>query len=257
MALFGDYHTHTPYSHGKGTIAENVQSAINKGLRQVAITDHGFSHALYAMKREDIVSMRKEIEEAEDRAPIDVLLGVEANLISYDGDVDILPEDYDKFDIILCGYHQFAKPKKKFGWLSFHVKNLIGNKIHFNTKRQIKKNTNAYVQAMRKYDIDVITHLGRGLKVDVRTVARVAKETNTYIELNSKNLGMSEKEIKICMEEGVKFIIDSDAHTAERVGECSLGLKTMLKLKIPEDMVVNYNKIPTFKKERRKSKSNA
>ena len=52
MALSGDYHTHTKYSrhnHGKGTIEEQVKAAVEKGLAQVAITDHGFNQVLYAM----------------------------------------------------------------------------------------------------------------------------------------------------------------------------------------------------------------
>ena len=36
-----DYHTHTIFSHGKGTIADNVEAARSKGLKGIAITDHG------------------------------------------------------------------------------------------------------------------------------------------------------------------------------------------------------------------------
>ena len=39
-----DWHTHTVYSHGKGTIEDNVKVAIEKNLTSIAITDHGPGH---------------------------------------------------------------------------------------------------------------------------------------------------------------------------------------------------------------------
>ena len=36
-----DYHTHTTFSHGKGSIEDNVKEAVKKGLKAIAITDHG------------------------------------------------------------------------------------------------------------------------------------------------------------------------------------------------------------------------
>ena len=33
MQILADYHTHTKYSHGKGTIEENVLEAISKGIK--------------------------------------------------------------------------------------------------------------------------------------------------------------------------------------------------------------------------------
>ena len=33
MQILADYHTHTIYSHGKGTIEENVKVAISKGIK--------------------------------------------------------------------------------------------------------------------------------------------------------------------------------------------------------------------------------
>ena len=40
MIITADYHTHTNYSHGKGTPEENVLAAIEKGLRRIAISEH-------------------------------------------------------------------------------------------------------------------------------------------------------------------------------------------------------------------------
>ena len=100
MVIFGDYHTHTIYSggrfnvkHATGTILENAMMAKQKGLKQIAITEHGFSHKLYGVKRKNIDKMRKEIDEAKKTTGIDILLGIEANIISSEGDVDLTDED--------------------------------------------------------------------------------------------------------------------------------------------------------------------
>ena len=39
-----DHHTHTVYSHGKGTIEDNVRVASEKGHSSIAITDQGPCH---------------------------------------------------------------------------------------------------------------------------------------------------------------------------------------------------------------------
>ena len=49
-----DYHTHTTFSHGKGSIEDNVKEAVKKGLKAIAITDHGPGHMTYGIKREDV-----------------------------------------------------------------------------------------------------------------------------------------------------------------------------------------------------------
>lgn len=257
MALLADYHTHTKYSrknHGKSTIEQNVRAAYEKGLAQIAITDHGFNQKAYGVRRKDIPQVKVDIEQAKEMYPIDVLLGVEANLISSNGDIDIVPEDMENLDILLCGFHRLVKSTSSREQSGFVLKNILCEIFHHTSKKQREKNTNAYINAMRKYPIDILTHLNHGCKVDVEKVARVAKETNTLIELNGKRLGMSDAEILKCYEIGCKFVINSDAHRCSRVGDCHLGLEALLRLRIPDSAVVNYNKIPTFKKEKQKSK---
>ena len=56
--MIADYHTHTIFSHGKGTIEDNVQSAISKGLKEIAISDHGPGHLTYGVKRNSVPVMR-------------------------------------------------------------------------------------------------------------------------------------------------------------------------------------------------------
>ena len=41
MKIIADYHTHTVYSHGKGSIEDNVKVAIEKNIEKIGISDHG------------------------------------------------------------------------------------------------------------------------------------------------------------------------------------------------------------------------
>lgn len=258
MALLADYHTHTKYSrqgHGKGTVEENVRVAYEKGLRQVAITDHGYNQKIFGMKRKSVPDLKRDIEDAIERYPIEVLLGVEADIISSKGDIDIVEEDYEHLDILLMGFHKLVKSTSTREQIGFVLKNVISSFFHHTSKKQREKNTNAYINAMRNHDIDILTHLNHVCKVDVEKVARVAKETNTLIELNGKRLGMTDEEILKCLELGCKFVINSDAHTPKRVGDCHLGLEAALRLRIPDSAIVNYNDLPKFKKEKRKKRS--
>lgn len=257
MGLIADYHTHTKFSrrnHGKGTIEDNVRAACSKGLRQIAITDHGFNQPLYGVRRKDFPRVIEEINEMRERYPIDILVGVEANLISSKGDIDLTSKDIENMDIVLCGFHKIVKSNSKREQFGFIFKNILCSFFHHTGKKQREKNTNAYINAMRNHDIDIITHLNHCCKVDVEKVARVAKETNTLIELNGKRLGMSDKEILKCYELGCKFVINSDAHSPKRVGECHRGLEACLRLRIPDSAVVNYNSLPTLKKEKLKKR---
>ena len=51
-------------------------------------------------------------------------------------------------------------------------------------------------------------------------------------------------------EEGVKFIVDSDAHSPERVGECNNAINTIFRLNLPLNQIVNIDKLPKFLSKR-------
>ena len=57
MAFWGDYHTHTTYSHGKGSVADNAAVASSKGLKQLAITDHGMRHIIFGVRKRKFDSL--------------------------------------------------------------------------------------------------------------------------------------------------------------------------------------------------------
>ena len=112
IKLYADYHTHTVYSHGTGSIMDNVIAARKKGLTELAITDHGIRHFAFGVKEKDIASMRDEIDKINRNSEgIKVLLGMECNLISTDGDIDMNDEIRKYLDILLVGFHMMVLPK--------------------------------------------------------------------------------------------------------------------------------------------------
>lgn len=252
MVLYGDYHTHTTYSrhkHGKGTVLENASVASNKGLKQIAITDHGFNHQFYGIRRKDIGNLREDILNAREVTGVDILLGVEANLISLDGNVDVREEDFEFLDIFLMGYHRLVKTttfkdKVRLNWANDMAK------IFKPSLEVINRNTTAFLKALDKYPIDILTHLNYGFQIDTIAVAKMAKQKGVYVELNGKRINFTDDEILTMASEGVKFIVDSDAHRPERVGEVNNGLNIIYRLNIPLAQVANVDKLPKFNKKR-------
>lgn len=248
MILYGDYHTHTKYSrhnHGKGTILENASVAANKGLKQLAITDHGFNHLIYGVRRKDIPSVKEDILNAKEVTGVDILLGVEANLISLDGQIDVEETDFEFLDILLMGQHKLVKTPTMKDFNKLILANMYGSPYSPSQERK-NRNTTAFLKALDKYPIDVITHLNYGCPTDTLAVARMAKEKGTYVELNGKRINFTDEELEIMASEGVKFIVNSDAHSPESVGECNNGLDIIFRLGLPISQIVNIDKLPKF-----------
>ena len=90
MKILADYHTHTIFTHGTGSIEDNVRVAVERGLKEIAITEHSFRHLAHGINRKKFFEIKAEIERLRAIYPIKILLGLEANLISDKGDIDVL-----------------------------------------------------------------------------------------------------------------------------------------------------------------------
>lgn len=246
MTIWGDYHTHTVFSHGKGSMEESVVSAISLGLKEIAITDHGFGHAFYNVRKKDYDVMINERDRLRKKYPqINIYLGLETNLLGFDGNIDITLEQIKKLDIFICGYHKLVNSSIK-DLFSFKIPNLlVGSTSKNNVKRKVK-NTDAFIKAIEKYDIDIISHPGYGIDVYPDKIAEAAVKKDTLIELNGKRVSMSIEEIENVAKTGVKFIINSDAHSPNRIGEVSLPINKAKEAGISSQQIANVDKLPLF-----------
>ncbi len=240
MEIFGDYHTHTIYSHGKHTIRQNVEVAIEKGLREIAITDHGPGHLLFGVKRENFKKMREEIDLLnEEFKDINILLGVEANILSRDGEVDVNDEIIGLTDILLVGFHYGAKPKGIRDAYDMYILNKLyprSSKIRNKCRRV---NTEAMINAINNYNIKFITHPGAKLELDITEVARAAGKRDTALEINSHHGHLSVEEFRVAMKENVKFVINSDAHCKEDVGNVQEGINRAVEVGLDKKQILN------------------
>jgi len=246
MKLSADYHTHTIYSDGKGTMEDNIKEAIKKGLKTIAISDHGPSHILYGVKKKNIVKMREEIDILKEKYPeIKILLAVEANVLGLDGSIDISSEQRKYYDVILCGYHFGSTPKVFFRDIKIHICNVFSGFVKCANKKALEYNTESICNAIKLNDIKILTHPGAKGPVDILKIAKIAEKYNTLLEVNNtRGSGhLTEEEIKTCMKTNVKFVICSDAHVPEDVGTFEKALSRITNAKLDLSRVVNISEV--------------
>lgn len=240
MRVIADYHTHTKYSHGKGSIRDNIVEAINKGLKKIVIADHGPGHWLYGVSKRDLYKMRDEIERLKTEfKEIEILLGIEANIISVDGELDVDDEVISLLDVLLAGFHNGAFFKGVRDWRELYFKNKLSRIVPTLQRDARITNTIAMVKAIKNYNIDIITHPGAKVDIDTREIAKAAAERGTLLEINSSHGFLNVDYVKIAMKENVNFVINSDAHKPKDVGKVDDGIAIALRAGLPFDRIIN------------------
>jgi len=250
VILTGDYHTHTPYSHGKNTIDENTAKAKEIGLKQIAITDHGFSHVVYGVRRREVAKYAAECKAAAEKYGVDVLVGIESNIRSLSGTADLTEKDYENFDVYLCGNHVYIWYETLKDCCTYSYVNFFADRFKIKpSQKRIERNTKAYINAIKKNPIDAVTHLNYICPANTLEVAKCAADYGTYIELNSKKRHLTDEELNdILQKTEARFIINSDAHAAKRVGDTKLVEEQLQRLNFPMDRIDNIDgRYPNFR----------
>ena len=234
MQIIADYHTHTKYSHGKGTIEENVLEAISKGIKTIGISDHGYKHLTYGIKLNDIYKMREEIDKLNEKySNIKVLLGMECNILDNRGNIDINDKIIENCDYIMAGYHFASTPTS--------LKSMLNHCNNYMIKNDKSKdyNTEAIINAMKNNNIFIITHPGDKGDVYIEEIAKVAKDTDTRLEINSSHGFLNSNQLVEIKNIGNKFIIGSDAHIPQNVGNFDLAMKIIKEARLDTSLVEN------------------
>ena len=251
-----DYHTHTTYSHGfitphgKGTVEQNVQAAIARGLEEIAISDHGPGHLFYGIKRKNFDALRHDIDESQKLHPeIKIWMSCETNLTGTGNHLDVSPEEAKKFDFLVGGYHygvMNCHAPENWVLAKWHYQDGGNNGLAVETSARYEKmreiNTEMYVKALHENNLRILSHPGDKGPVDIREVAKACAETDTWMEINTWHMHLTVEEIMIAMQEDVKFVISSDAHTPDRVGSYLKGLERAFKAGLDPERIVNIKR---------------
>jgi DNA polymerase (family 10) len=243
----GDLHTHTDLTDGVASLADMVTTAAGRGYAYYAITDHAPNLYMQRMTTEKMLAQREEVHALAARLtagtagsagsaaappgtvaagpaarPMVLLHGTELN-IAPDGTVDWPADFLAGFDICVASVHS-----------------------HFDQPRQ--EMTRRFVVACENPHVNVIGHptarkIGRRAPVDVDLgeLFRACARTGTALEINSHpdRLDLPADHIRAAKDAGVKFAIDSDAHSTEHLGYLRYGVGTARRGWLTPDDVIN------------------
>lgn len=241
MEFFADWHTHSKYSDGRGTIEENVMAAQAKGLKQIGITDHGPANIGVGVKQsETYLKIKNEIAGLNTQyADIQVQAGAEADIIDLDGTIDISDKVIKELDILIVGLHPHVIPKKVEGIWSVVGINKAAAISSGAKKKAVVHNTKALKEAVFRYDVDFISHPGLGMPVDFDEIASFCALRDTAIEINTGHHYDKSELVRTVMNKGVNFVVNSDAHFPDTVGNLDEGARLLEKFNVPPEQVLN------------------
>ncbi|MFI0353733.1 DNA polymerase/3'-5' exonuclease PolX [Actinomadura sp. 9N407] len=235
--LRGDLHSHTDLTDGIATLEEMVAAAEARGLDYYAITDHAPNLFMQRMTDEKMLAQREQVRALQKEHPgLTLLHGTELN-IDPDGGVDWDAEFLSGFDVCVASIHS-----------------------HF-TQDQAAM-TRRLVRACENPHVHVIGHptarsIGRRRPVDADwdEVFRTAARTGTAMEIDSfpDRLDLPADLIRRALHHGVKFSVDTDAHSLGHHRNIRYGVGTAQRGWLTPDDVINtwpLDRLRAFLKKR-------
>ena len=222
--IVADLHTHTIAStHAYSTVTEMVRAAAERGLYALAITDH--ARTMPGAPREWYFSCLQELPLH--YRGVMLLGGIEANVLDFDGRLDIEPKDGERLDWVVASIHHLP---------------LEGLR-----DPDVEKSTHLWLQVAKNPKVNVIGHSGDPLfAYDYDKVIPVFGENHKLVEINNHSFPARKENMRnckqialACKKYGVPLVVNSDAHFETQVGNFTQALELLREIDFPEELVLN------------------
>jgi histidinol phosphatase-like PHP family hydrolase len=194
--LRGDLHTHTDLTDGIVSLPGMIAAAEQRGYAYYAVTDHAPNLVMQRMTDEKMLAQREELRALADSTGMTLLHGTELN-IAPDGSVDWDEDFLSGFDMCVAS-------------------------VHSSFEQDRATMTKRFVTAAENPRVNVIGHpltrkIGRRppVEADLDALYAACARTGTALEVNASpdRMDLPPQHIAAAREAGVKFAIDTDAHS--------------------------------------------
>lgn len=225
-ALRGDCHLHSDWSDGGSPIEAMGRTAAELGHAWAVLTDHSpsltIARGLSPERLREQLAVVAELNES--WAPFRLLTGIECDIL-LDGSLDQEPELLDRLDLV------------------------VGS-VHSKLRMEAPAMTRRLLAAVRNPLMDVLGHCtgrlvtGRGRpesQFDAEAVFAACAESGTAVEINSRpeRLDPPRRLLRLAVEAGTLFAIDTDAHAPGQLDWQLIGCERAVDCGVPAERVVN------------------
>ena len=223
-ALKGDCHLHSRWSDGGATIESMARTAEDLGHEYMVLTDHSARLTIaHGLDRERLVRQITDVAELNARrAPFRILTGMEVDILE-DGSLDLDDELLAQLDVVVAS-------------------------VHSKLRMESRPMTERMVQAVASPHVDILGHCtGRLIgkrepsAFDPDYVFAACKQFHTAVEINCRpeRLDPPRELLRMAVDYGCWFAIDSDAHATGQLEWQPHGCDRAAEAGVPLDRVIN------------------
>lgn len=227
-----DLHMHSIMSgHAFGTIRELAYVAAERKLALIGVTEHGPGIPGTC----DPIYFRNIVDAPRELYGVEMLYGSEVNVLA-GGKVDLDERHLRCLDYAVAGIHN----------LCYDNEGIVGN-------------TDNVIGCMRNPKVRFISHPDDNRNpLDYPAIVQAAREYNVALEVNNSSLRKPQlrpgcvenyrKMIPLCMEYGVKIIVNTDSHDPSQVGDFTFARALLQDIGAGDEVILNNDleKLKTF-----------